>query len=234
VRCPQAPFQLQIREARCIVDAIRGTVMTTPRPANTHLRLAILLFFGLGSLLILPGCWVFSVNPLYDESIRPTDPDLRFDKKLVGTWDHLDDGCHWILTVAGNEKAYHLTMAPGVGCGKTEKTTKYEGHLVRIDQYYFLDVSPNPDDVCELCLEVHSFMLFTMQDSKLSLTPFNQAWLAFAIKDKKVDVPHLGGGGEYNAITLTANSTELKDLLRRHADDKDAFKADDNLLFTRQ
>jgi len=216
------------------VECHFGVAMNLFRGVGRYWRRVAGLLICLACLLVLPGCWVFSINPLYDESIKPFDPDLKSDKNLLGNWDHLDDGCHWTLTIVADGQAYHLTMAPGPGCKNDEKTTRYEAHLVKVDTHYFLDLSPKSDDVCELCLAVHTFMLFSLENKNLSLTPFDRNWLDQEIKNKKLAVAHVGGEHEYDAITFTAQSSELKELLRKYADDKTAFKSDDNLLFTKK
>ncbi len=56
--------------------------------------LVIALVFGL--LLVLQGCTVSSVNPLYDEgSIFDShpDPDVVFDQSLIGSWTATYDRC---------------------------------------------------------------------------------------------------------------------------------------------
>jgi len=73
-----------------------------------------------------------------------------------------------------------------------------------------------------------------MTDNKLALTPLDGDWLDQAIKDKKVVLDHVGGEGEYIDMTLTARPAELKEFLRKYADDKAAFKPNDNLVYTRK
>jgi hypothetical protein len=87
--------------------AITALVRRAPRIATLVLALA--------SLLVLPGCWVFSVAPLYEENLAHPDTDLEFDQNLVGSWWHADKECLWTLTVSAQQKkaAYDLTV---VGC----------------------------------------------------------------------------------------------------------------------
>jgi len=67
---------------------------------------------ALAGLLMLPGCWVFSINPLYEDNLGKPDPDLFFDQALLGSWRGADEDCPWILTIAAKEQAYGLTAAP--------------------------------------------------------------------------------------------------------------------------
>ena len=44
---------------------------------------------ALAGLLVLSGCWVTSINGLYEEPTLDNphmDPDLVFDQMLVGSW----------------------------------------------------------------------------------------------------------------------------------------------------
>ncbi len=70
----------------------------------------ILRFCGIivvvAGLLVLPGCWVYSVEPLYEEDIFGADPDLVFDQSLVGAWGGRTTNALWILTITADDQAY--------------------------------------------------------------------------------------------------------------------------------
>jgi hypothetical protein len=201
-----------------------------PRPSWRHCRIAGIVLV-LAGLLILPGCWTFSMEPLFD---GPTDPALTTDQTLVGAWGYVNDGCQWTLTIAISGRNYNLTMAPGAGCQSDEKTTRYQAYLVKLDEHRFLDLEPNEKEVCDLCLSAHTFALLTLENNNLVLTPLDGDWLLHAINDKKLALAHVGGDGEYIDMTLTARPAELQAFLREHADDKEAFKVKDRLVFTRK
>jgi len=191
----------------------------------------VAIIFSFSSLLLLTGCWTFSIRPLYD---GPSDPDLTFDQSLVGAWNHVDEDCQWTLTIEASARAYNFTLSPGAGCKSDEKATHYVGYLIKLDNHRFFDVEPSAKDMCNLCLSAHTFLLVSMTDNKLALTPLDGDWLDQAIKDKKVVLDHVGGEGEYIDMTLTARPAELKEFLRKYADDKAAFKPNDNLVYTRK
>jgi len=147
----------------------------------------------LAGLLILPGCWTISIEPLFD---GPNDPALTLDQSIVGTWMNLDEGCQSTLTIAVSGRNYDLTNVPGAGCQSDAKTTRYQAHLVKLGDQRFLDVEPDYREVCDLCLPTHTFSLLTLENNNLLLTPLDTEWLFQAIRDKKVELAHAGDDGE--------------------------------------
>jgi hypothetical protein len=196
------------------------------------------ILVALASLLVLPGCWVYSLNPLYDTGIA-RDPDVVFDQALIGAWGRLDGSCQWTLTVNTSPDAYQMTIAPGQGCSDDEKKKSYEAHLVRVDTHRFLDVAARSEEVCDLCLPLHSIFLLAQEKSQegesLTLTPLDITWMTQALNSKRAVLPHLPHQGPArpsevlrasDAVYLTASSTELKKFVAKYADDKAAFRAD--------
>jgi hypothetical protein len=216
----------RIRSAQAM--KIRNMRIRTTKIGAIRIAAVALVLFA---LLMLSGCWMFSIRPLFD---GPNDPDLTFDQNLVGAWGNVVEGCQWTLTVAASARAYDLTMEPGAGCKSDEKATHYLGHLIKLDNHRFLDAEPKQSEVCDLCLGAHTFMLLSQENNNLVLTPLDGDWLFQAIKDKKVVLDHVGGEGEYIDMTLTAQPAELKAFLRKYVDDKDAFKPNTSLVFTRK
>jgi len=200
----------------------------------------------LASMWILPGCWVYSVEPLYEEGLSRPDPDLLFDASLVGSWARLGENCPWTLAVSADplvkttidaekhartaeEPRYELTMTPGADCKADEKTTKYQGHLVTLDGHRFLDAFPQDDMICTLCLPLHSFFLVSLQNDRLDLVPIDQDWLSQAMKGKRIGLNKLENKSLDGAVVLTGSSRELKTFVVKYAEDKSAFKADSDL-----
>ena len=215
-----------------------GIVLRRNRNTLSWRLTAIALVFA--ALLALSGCWVYSVNPLYEEGRSQPDPDLVLDQSLIGSWGHMDDNCLWILTVGGEGSAYGMTMAPSSGCKSDEKTSKYEGHLVKLGSHQFLDVNARSGEVCDLCLPLHSIFLVSRENGDLALIPVDLSWMSRAINEKKVVLAHLpsqdssGRSSEVvkasDAVVLTASSQELKEFVRKYADDKAAFKPDSDAI----
>ncbi len=201
--------------------------MSASIPIQSHpiLRVAGVVF-ALVTLLALPGCWVYSVEPLYEERLLDHDPDLVVDQSLVGSWAQLDEECVWILSIELIRDSYALTMAPSPDCNTEDKPTHYEGHLVKLDNHRFLDVAPKSDEVCDLCLPMHSFLLVSQQADRLALIPVDNQWLARALTEKRVGLAHLENHPLETMVVLTASTRELKEFARKYADDGSVFKAD--------
>jgi len=185
----------------------------------------------LGVIVVLSGCPVSSMNPLYeDEFLSKPDPDLVVDQAFVGHWRIQDKECPKILTITNKESVYHLTAAPSPQCKSEEKTYRYEGHLVKLDGHIFLDLGPEPDEVCEMCFPQHHIFLARIEKSSFSLTPLDDEWLKTSIAQKIVVIQTLPARPE----VVTAPSKELKEFVRKYADDQSAFKPVPELTCERQ
>lgn len=184
------------------------------------------------SIVALSGCWVSSINPLYeDELFSKPDPDIVLDPRFEGTWSFKqDEDCLGVLTITAKENVYHMTAALSSQCKSEEKPSKYEGHLVKLDTHVFLDVGPEPNDVCEMCLPQHHILLARIEKGSFSLTPIDDEWLKTSIGQKTLTIQTLSGKPEI----LTASSRALKEFVRKYADDKSAFKPVPEFTYKRQ
>jgi hypothetical protein len=191
------------------------------------LRISVLL----APLLTLPACWVSSINPLYDEGTvdHPhDDPDVILDQSLIGSWAATDGKCTTLLTIASKDRGYDLQSASqGEGC--EDKSHRY-AQLVKLETYYFLDVEPIPDDVCDMCAAKHDILLAKFDNTTLSLTPIDSDWLKQSIEAKTVTLATVAGDTD----TITASSKELKAFYRKCAENKEAFKAESAETFKRK
>jgi len=194
----------------------------------SRIAASTLVFAG---LLVLAGCWVYSVHPLYEENLAKPDPDLFFDQALLGSWWIADDDCPGILTIAAREQAYTLSTAPSAQCKGDKKTSQYEGHLVKLDNHVFLDIAPALGEVCDLCLPLRSFFLVQIEKNSLALVPINYEWLNNSIKQKTVMLETLPNPP---SEILVASSKELKAFMRKYADDNSVFQPSDKLTFKRK
>jgi|GEM_PF-2868202 len=178
----------------------------------------------LAGLLFLSGCWVASINPLYEETSIDNlhkDPDLVFDQSLIGSWSATSDKCTTLLTIAAKDETYDLqSIDQGEGC--SEEKFHQQGRLVKLDAHYFLDVSPMDDDVCNMCAPKHSILLAKFDKATLSLTPVDSEWLKKSITAKQVKLATVAGDTD----TITASSKDLKAFCRKYADDEAVFKPD--------
>ena len=189
------------------------------------------LLLALIALLVLSGCWVESINPLYDEGTfdHPRrDADLAFDQRLIGTWRTSDDKCTTILTIAAKDQVYDM-QASDQGNECSEDKTHRQARLVKLDTHYFLDVSPTDDAVCDMCVAKHDIFLAKFDEYSLALTPIDAEWLQTSIASKRVRLATLA----YNTDTLTSSPIDLKAFCRKYADNDAVFKPDATESFER-
>lgn len=176
------------------------------------MRLRTILSAGI-LLLLLAGCIVTSLHPLF------TEEDAIFNPKLVGTW--LDPAEKNSITwdfQASNDKYYN--------CVVTEKGKKYHfiaaiGHLgdsPMLDLYIKQDV----DTLSDLhLLPAHSFWKISLKNDALTLSALNYEWLAKKSKAGQLDLAHELLDKE--RIILTADTAALQKFILKHENDKDAF-----------
>src|ERR1051326_507293 len=89
-------------------------------------NLSLLLTATAIAALLLGGCFVPSVNPLY------TEKDLIFDPGLVGTWSEGNEAERQVFAPDG-EKAYRWTAVD------KESTNIFRAHLVQLGKDRFMD-----------------------------------------------------------------------------------------------
>jgi hypothetical protein len=192
----------------------------------------------IAGLLVLPGCDVMSIHPLY-EDVSPKDPDIVLDKDLAGSWSLTNGKCTTTLTVTAKDEVYDFrAVEEGEGCSDPGKETRQQARLVKLDSYYFLDVSPREEDVCVTCLALHSISLVRFDKDTLSLTPIDSdglnkllqagtVHLKILPEDPKLLIPE-------RPMTLTALSKDLKNFCRKFAGNKKIFKPESTETFKRK
>jgi hypothetical protein len=193
---------------------------------------------ALAGLLILPGCWVMSIHPLY-EDVSPRDPDIVFDKGLTGSWTLTDEKCTTVLTITAKDEVYDLQQAKqGEGCGDWQEKSHQEARLLKLESSYFLDISPIPDDVCDMCIAVHWIAAARFDKETFALTPIDSDRLNKLLQARTIDLKTVPEDPKPRIIerpvTLTASAKDLKSFCRRFAGDKTVFKADSTFTFKRK
>jgi hypothetical protein len=178
---------------------------------------------ALAALLALSGCWVTSINPLYEEDISGKDPDVVFDQTLVGSWVEVGDKCPAPLTITAKDGVYDLrSNGKGEGCGDSVSPTHFQARLVKLDAYYFLDISPMAEDVCDMCIARHNIFLAEFNKTTLTITPIDSAWLKKAVAAKTITLATMPDDSD----TLIASPKDLKAFCRKYAGDKEVFRPD--------
>jgi hypothetical protein len=184
-------------------------------------------------LLVLPGCWVTSINPLYEDGfLSSKDSDVVFDQSLIGSWTDVGDKCAAPLTITAKDEVYDLQSkdrSEDERCAESDKPSHYQARLVKLDTYYFLDLSPWEDEVCPMCLAKHEIFLAKFDKTTLSITPIDSDWLKKALAAKTVTLATLGDDPD----TITASSKDLKAFCRRFAGNKAVFKPESTSTFNR-
>jgi len=184
------------------------------------------------ALLVVPGCWVSSINPLYDDGTidHPhSDPDVILNQSLIGSWTATDNKCATLLTIAAEHDVYDLqSTEQGEGC--SDDKSHRRGRLVKLGTHYFLDVEPMPADVCDMCAAKHDILLAKFDQTTLSLTPIDSDWLKKSLAAKTVTLATVAGDTD----TITASTKDLKAFFRKSAENKEAFKPESTEKFTRK
>lgn len=192
----------------------------------------------IAGLLILPACDVMSIHPLY-EDVSPKDPDIVFEKDLTGSWSVTDGKCTTTLTVTAKDEIYDFrAVEDGEGCSDPGKETRQQARLVKLDSYYFLDVSPRAEDVCIACLALHWISLARIDKDTLSLTPIDSDGLNELLRAGTVHLKTLPEDPKLlmpeRPMTLTALSKDLKNFCRKFAGNKKVFKPESTEAFKRK
>jgi hypothetical protein len=199
------------------------SLATLAHPAMIRRIDAVLV---LAASLALSGCWVTSINPLYEERMDNLhkDPDIVFAPSFIGSWIIPDDKCTAPLVITSADKEVYdfARNASEAGCTESDKQPRMQGRLLKLDDHYFFDLYPPPDDVCTMCLPRHNIFLTKFDKSNFSLVPIDSDWLRKAVGAKKVKLATLAG----DIDTITSSSNALKAFCRRYAEDKKAFKSD--------
>lgn len=203
---------------------------------SRHLmRNVILLAWSLASLLMLSGCFVRSVNPLYEE--RAKDPDVVMEKSLIGSWSIAEEKCQTTLTITVSDDLYDLRSVEGKDCNDPGQQVHRQARLVKLDNWYFLDSFPLAEEVCDDCLPLHWIFRAKLDKDTLSLTPMDSTGVKQLSKDGGINLKTLPEDPKpsifESQVILISLSKELKSFCRRYAADKAVFKDEATDVFKR-
>ena len=124
--------------------------------------------FGLAALVVAAlasgGCLVLALNPIYD------DQTIEFDEKLVGTWDHAEDGTS-VVVARGAWRSYDVT------CTARGTTLKLTAYATRIGDARFLDLGPeHGTDPVPLAVPAHAVLRIQLVGDTLTASGFDYEW----------------------------------------------------------
>jgi hypothetical protein len=188
----------------------------------------IILTAGGLALLLVTGCIVTSVNPLY------TEKDLVFEPALVGAWSEGEGKDTWAFEKAG-ERKYKLLHTDEKG-----RIGEFEAHLLKLDKYQFLDlhlVDPGQkeewqiNELAALAIIMrpgHLFFKVSQIQPTLQLSALDEDWLKKLLeKDPKVIQHERIQFGSDNTndyrYVLTAETKALQKFVLKYADSEEAF-----------
>lgn len=181
--------------------------------SKTFFVVSILLF------TIVTGC-VPSLNPLYHED------DLVFVPELIGTWEEGDN--RWAFEQK-SEKSYLLTVTeqPSEYTHDTVTSSRFEAHLVKLGDYYFLDLLPDEDHFDGftilsriMMIPAHLFVKIELQDDMLRLNMLDPEWFEQLVGQDKSAISYQIANDQY---LLTASTDELQAFMLKYAGSEGAF-----------
>jgi hypothetical protein len=156
----------------------------------------------------MTGCApAVAIHPLY------TTQNLVSDMPLEGTWSE-KDGEIWQIEKAGD--GYTVKSAEG---------TTYAVHLLRLQEYEFVDVASKSDP--EVGVAGHLFAKIRMSGDELYVSPIDETWLKHMVEAGQAPQSTVGEGQQ---IVLTAPTSELQKFILLHAADPDAWDDNDDAL----
>ena len=180
--------------------------------------------FVLSTFLLMTGCGIFSLHPLYHQE------DLVMKPGIVGTWQsNSDKGFFVIIDTLGNKK-YEFVMLD------KEDTIGFQMGLIELNNQYFIDLFPLDDgnillgEDAELLenlfrnyIPAHSFMKFDVIGDEMYLTEFDEERLIELFQQDKIRLAHEIPGEDEDYVVITASTGDLQKFIIRYANDKDAF-----------
>lgn len=174
------------------------------------------------------GC-LYTLNPLF------TAKDLRFDPRLLGTWNTGEDKV--IVTVATKEDLAGFPKALQALQARTYKIRSIEGQshiesqylcfLVVLGKEYYMDLyplerHPSADVLRAMVIPGHKFFKVKLQDKNIELRDLDDEFLEEEIRQKKVSIAHLTRSD--GTILVTAPTAELQQYVLKYTHVTAAFK----------
>jgi hypothetical protein len=168
--------------------------------------------------LILAGCVVSSLNPLY------TDKDLILLPGLEGTWIDNDKN-FWTFNKA-EDNSYQMTYSRDTEL--KENAEVFDAHLVRLENQIFMDLFPregafrdNKGMMAGHYIPTHTISKVQLNGDNLQINMLNPEWIKEMNDERMVFIGH---EQVKDGFLLTANSSDLQKFISTYADDSIAFE----------
>ncbi|NOZ46933.1 MAG: hypothetical protein GXO79_09150 [Chlorobi bacterium] len=173
------------------------------------------------AILLVSSC-VPSLNPLYNEK------DLIYNKYLEGTWVETKSKETWTFK-RKSDKEYWLNYL------ENNDEAVFEAHLVKLNDYIFLDIYPSDLKSTNYLYQshlfpVHTFSKITIMKKQIVIKMLDPAWIEKSIKNKTLTLDYVKSEDE--SILITAPTDKLQDFALKYAISNEAFK--DSLILIRK
>lgn len=174
------------------------------------------------AILFLSGCWVPSLNALFEDS------DIVYDPGLEGLWVANDGSASITFTRDGQAKCYKVVYWEEGGSKfgpEHDETTKLYACLGRIGNSTFLDVTAGDDQNFTEALAAHlaathTFWRIELGTDTLSMQTLKNEWFDEMAKKKKLGLAYVP---QKDHILLTASTPVLKDFFKRNGSSREIY-----------
>ena len=170
------------------------------------------------ALFFLAGCVVSSIYPYY------TAKDLTFDPALLGTWGDAektnDNNEVWLFEKI-EAQTYKMTIRD------SSETNAFDTHLFTLGGQKFLDSLPR--DRVDYHTPEHFLFRIKSMTPTLELQLLDYEWLTKLVEQNPKAIRHIivpneaGHTNEGGRLTLTADTAELQEFLRKHLNNTNAW-----------
>lgn len=196
---------------------------------------------ALGALLLMSGCYVVSLHPLFSEEEMIAEPGL------FGTWVNENGELSFRFEPA-QDSLYDLTVTqfqkvpgkPGEPDEVREKSAEFRACLGMVGNYLYLDMCPKLTEdgaggnlfYAIQMLPSHAFIRVETTKEGLNIRPMNPDWFAeregaeaagIPFERMNMEDPFKPDGGAQR-IVLTGSTDQLKAFIKNHEDDADLFE----------
>ena len=191
---------------------------------KTH-RISIQIFI-LSIVLLLSGCGIFSLHPLFHKN------DLLVNTDIIGTWQSDTETNTFVFIDTLKDHMYSFTLI------NDKDTVAFVMGLMKLNDQYFIDLFPDGDcsffdgdcegldNMWRNYIPVHTFMKFDIIDDKIALTEFDNDRLIKLFHENKIRLAHEIPGDKDDDdayVVITASTDDLQKFITRYSNDKDAF-----------
>ncbi len=194
-------------------------------------RISIPIFI-LSITLLMSGCGIFSLHPLYNKK------DLLVKTDIIGRWQSDTDTKTFVNIDTLKDQMYKFTLIEG------KDTVEFVMGLIELGNQYFIDLFPDGDcsffsggdcegldNMFRNYIPVHTFMKFDILNGKIALTEFDNERLIKLFHENKIRLAHEIPGDKDDDdayVVITASTDDLQKFITRYSNDKDAFNDTEN------